>query len=568
MWEADSRREVFSLKGQRTAVLSLVFSPDAQTFLTGNYREAMPLCRATDGEVLLTLRGLSKMVAALAFSPDGRLVASGSENRVYLWEVSTQGPLTLRKHRDTVSAAAFSPSGAQIASAGADQLVCLWDSATGQPLRDLIGHRGPVRAVAYKPDGRLLASAGEDGTVRLWDPDSGAERRRLAAHAGKAQAVAWSPDGRWLVSGGSDRRVKVWDAETGREVRSLDGHTEAVLSVAWEPGGRWLASSSWDHTARLWDAHTGALLHVLPGNTGELYQVAFDPAGDRLALAESGRVTLWDTVEGSRLLALRHDSSVTGLAWSPDGKRLACAGWDRTLTVWDPASGQETLSLPAHENHLSSVAWAPDGKRLLTAGQDRILRIWDARPRQEQPDSDREAMALLGFLFDRPLRRADVRAYVRGCPALTEQVRQKALALAERYQEEPDPRRYLAASWAVVRRPHLNATQYHFALCQARAAREMAAGQPELIALLGAAQYRAGQHADAVETLERANRARGLGPGGLAFLAMAHARAGKKKQAQDVLGRLRQKLRPAGARSRQDSALLREAEAVVEKGQR
>jgi hypothetical protein len=305
----------------------------------------------------------------------------------------------------------------------------------------------------------------------------------------------------------------------------------------------------------------------LPGNAGELYQVAFDPAGDRLALAELGRVTLWDTVEGSRLLALRHDSSVTGLAWSPDGKRLACVGWDRTLTVWDPASGQETLSLPAHENHLSSVAWAPDGKRLVTAGQDHILRIWDARPREEQPERDREALALLGFLFDRPLRRADVRAYLRSCPALTEEVRQKALALVQRYQEEPDLRRYLQAIRAVVSRPHLNATQYHFALCQARAACDLAAGQVGLVALLGAAQYRAGQHADAVESLRRADRARVLGPAGLAFLAMAHARAGKKKQAQEVLGRLRQAPRPAGAWAGLDSVLLREAEAVVEKGQ-
>ena len=71
------------------------------------------------------------------------------------------------------------------------------------------------------------------------------------------------------------------------------------------------------------------------------------------------------------------------VAFSPDGRRLASAGSDQTVKVWDAATGQETLVLKGHTKHVTSVAFSPDGRRLASASGDRTVKVWDAATGQE-----------------------------------------------------------------------------------------------------------------------------------------------------------------------------------------
>jgi WD40 repeat protein len=74
---------------------------------------------------------------------------------------------------------------------------------------------------------------------------------------------------------------------------------------------------------------------------------------------------------------------VMDAAFSPDGQRLATCSWDRTVRLWDLASGQEILTLRGHTRPVGSVRFISDGNRLISASADRTVRIWDATPLPE-----------------------------------------------------------------------------------------------------------------------------------------------------------------------------------------
>ena len=78
---------------------------------------------------------------------------------------------------------------------------------------------------------------------------------------------------------------------------------------------------------------------------------------------------LWDAATGQDLLTLnKHSAIVTSVCFSPDGTRLASAGFDRTVKLWNAATGQELFTLKGHTNFVRSVSFSPDGTRLASAG--------------------------------------------------------------------------------------------------------------------------------------------------------------------------------------------------------
>jgi WD40 repeat protein len=68
--------------------------------------------------------------------------------------------------------------------------------------------------VAFSPDGRWLATASRDGNARIWDAASGEELRKLMGHGG-VEGVAFSPDGRWLATATADNTAQIWAMEEG-----------------------------------------------------------------------------------------------------------------------------------------------------------------------------------------------------------------------------------------------------------------------------------------------------------------------------------------------------------------
>jgi WD40 repeat protein len=280
----------------RGEILCMAITADGRTLATGTW-DRITLWNVAAWKELHTLKGHE--FGCVAFSPDDKVLASGSRNKtIKFWDVATGKELrALTGHGERIASLVFSPDGKTLVSGSWDNTIKIWDAGTGKELRTIVG-LGGRRCVTFSSDGRTLASDDRQ-TVILWSLDSGKERLVLKGHQESVFAVAFAPDGKTLASGGDDFTVKLWDAATGIELRTLKGHTDAIGSLAFTRDGKTLASGSNDGTAKLWDVATGKERATLRPKSdpkaNRVHSVLFMAGGKTLVLGlMDGTVRFWD----------------------------------------------------------------------------------------------------------------------------------------------------------------------------------------------------------------------------------------------------------------------------------
>jgi WD40 repeat protein/serine/threonine protein kinase len=394
VWDVSGPREVARLKGHDGRARAVALSPDGRLLASAGADGAVRLWDLPSGRELGPLPGHKGGATCVAFSPDGRVLASGGRDKVVrLWDVGEgREARALPRHPGDVTAVTFSPDGRLLATATgvAEEYgeIKVWDAATGAAVRSLRGHASTASGVAWSADGSRLVSGSLDGSLRVWDAASGQELLLLPAGGGFVNVVAWSPDGARLAALTADNRVHLWDATPRQEIYSAAAHRGGVNGVAWSPDGTRLATGGDDRAVRLWSAD-GKPLAALDRLPEDVNSVAWSPDGTRLAAGTGtydyqrrrwvgGEVRVW-SADGRPLRTLCGATDyVQGVAWSPDGTRLAGVSLDGVLRVWDAASGEVRLALRCSAGRAWAVAWSPDGKRLATGCAEDAVRLWDA----------------------------------------------------------------------------------------------------------------------------------------------------------------------------------------------
>ncbi|GAA4560855.1 protein kinase domain-containing protein [Planotetraspora kaengkrachanensis] len=384
-----------------------------------------------------------------------------------LWDVNG-------RHEKT--ALALTPDGRFMAAGCWDGTVRIWDVPSGQLVWTLKGHRTTVHAVDLTPDGRFAVSVSEDETVMFWKLTKGRfggspKGRRLYASPNPPSwagdggsrlgvtAVRLTPDGRFALYSGLDGAFRVWDVGSG-QMRTLDeaatdrlvavsADGRLALSVRGEQPGR-----SRRRVVRVWDLADGRCRLELPGHESAVTALCLSADG-RFAATDcrQGAIRVWDLRDGRCVRVLTGEVTVDALSFSADARfLLSGTEYSDAIRLWELDRGRCLRTFRAHQGGATVVHLDADARSALSAGQDKAVRRWRlpgayrGAPLLSRPRPHVE-LSRLGDRVDALVAEAE-EAMARGrYPAALERLRQARAVTG--YEREP---RVMSAWWEMGRR--------------------------------------------------------------------------------------------------------------------
>ena len=214
-----------------------------------------------------------------------------------------------------------------------------------------------VNALAFSPDNKSLVVGGHH-ELTVWEVATAKLLKRIYTRAERAYAMAFLPDGKLVVAGGRPGQ------EGAVRIFDLNGPARLVNGVSILDG----VADPKVMVKQLLDSDDSALCLTVSAD------------GKKIASGGCDRtVRVWDVATGALEQSIEnHADWVLGIAFAPDGKHLLTCSRDKTAKVWDLAAKESVLTFPEHQNSVFGIGISADGKAGFSVGSDKQVRMWNA----------------------------------------------------------------------------------------------------------------------------------------------------------------------------------------------
>jgi WD40 repeat protein len=355
-----------------------LFSGDGNRIFVGGPYFRIAVWNRTTGKEELAGEGHPGEVTGLAFGPQGDTLLSAGVHGIRLWSVKDNKELANGRRLNFNQVLALSPNARRFAIAEA-QAIHIWNPVDltaakpypNEPAYKLASTAEKIAFIAYTPDGERIAYAGGEKTLRFADPGRGAAFAPLYLTA-EPQSAAFGPNGRSLAVITRDGLLTQWSISARGP-----GNVEPKDLELWKK--------------RVQRAPRAA--------------VAVSPNGLLIAASSVGRVLLLESISGRQWYGFDRqlgDGDVHCVAFSPDGRLLAVGhgGAEGIGRIWEVLTGKEVVTFRGHAGGINSIAFSPNGQRIASAGTDSSILVWDLALKSREADATALALRDAWDLLD------------------------------------------------------------------------------------------------------------------------------------------------------------------------